>query len=928
MIPKTKIIPPPLRQRRVERPHLYDRLDAVLDRRLALVAAPAGYGKSSLVRAWLEQLPAGAGPLTAAWLSLDRGDDAVERFFAALIAALRLPATDEQCDLGQSTLAMLEQPRRPPTGVVATNLLNELQATSRQFVLVLDDYHMLKNQELHAALSLFVERLPAHVHLVILSRAEPPLPLWRLRAADDLVELRAADLRFDAVETATFFAEVMEFDLPDEAVSVLDRQLEGWIAGLQLAALAHRAAQAPTGWDSTELPAPKQSHIFDYLAREVLERQPAPTRRFLLVTAVVDRFSSSLCNALLRESVGAIENSRPMLQRLLDDNLFLVPLDEEGRWFRYHHLFHSFLRWELSHHEEGDCANVDRFLPNLDTLHARASRWFGENGHWDDAIHHALAAADVDRAASLVGQAISGLFRRGKLAAIRHYLELLPQEVILSHHNYCVGYAWVLTLGGELQRVEKYLHAAEKQLAILAQGPPPSFDLDAQRSNLALIRASVAQRHGDVATMTEIARRALNRLQESDTPDLSSLAAYTLGEAYAMGGRLQDAQQTLQQAVVYGETAGHRYLACSALSSLARLRRRQARLQEEQALYRRILKLAGDDKNEEPAITGSAVAGLGALAYEWNRLGEALELARRAVTLYEASGEATGIVRANVLLARTLLARARTGESDADAGHDALQTALSLAQGWQLPAELAWTMAWRARFLLRGRNAKAGLALARQALAELEMAGGDGSSFSSLRESVELTLVRAQLARGRSGVEAALPILDEWQAFAENQALSALKVETALLRAQAQHLSGNETEARRTLRQALMLAQPAGFVRLFIDEGPRLAAQLRDVREARSADGIEPYIRQLLKAGDEAWPGAAAMDTPQQALTERQCEVLSLMARGLSNREIAERLIISPETVRWHTKQIYRRLDVRNRTEAAAYARHFYQPAA
>lgn len=919
MIPKTKVIPPPLRARRVERPHLYARLDDVLARRLAVIIAPAGYGKSSLVRAWLERLPATARPLSVAWLSVDRGDDEVGRFFAALIAALRASVPAELERLGNAVLAMLEQPQRPPTAALVTGLLNALQATARRFVLVLDDYHLLESRELQEDLTQFVERLPANVHLVISSRADPPLPLWRLRAADDLVELRAADLRFNAEERATFFRQVMGHELSTEALDALDRQLEGWVAGLQLAALARRGIPDAGSRNPEQQPALQQSYLFDYLAREVLERQPASMRRFLLATAIVDRFCAPLCNALLQAGEGPVEDSRERLKDVVDDNLFVVPLDDEGRWFRYHHLFHAFLRRELTRRKGAGDRGPDNSLLDPDTLHARACTWYGQNGHWEEGIHHALAAGDVDGAVALVGQAISGLFRRGKLVAIRHYLEMLPEEAILSRHNYSVGYAWVLALGGELHRVEKYVRAAEKHLAVLALDPDLPFDVNVQRSNLALIRATVAQRGGDAATMSRLSRRALDTLEESESPALCSIAAFTLGEAQAMNGQLREAQQTLQRAVVYGETAGHRYLACSAHSSLARLRRRQGRLQEAEALYRRILEQVGDNEKEEPAITGAATIGLGALAYEWNQLPEARELAERAVALHEAGGEAAGLVRAKLLLARVQIAQGDTND-----GHDTLQAALALAQRWQMPAELAWTNAWRARYLLRGRNPQAALTLARQAEADLDAVGGDSSPFSALREFIELTLARTHLARGPVGVGAATSILKRWQAFAEAQGLSTVRLETYLLQAQAQRLLDNAKQARRILLRALMLAEPEDFVRLFVDEGPVVAALLREILPG---DAVGAYVQRLLRAVNNAGADAVALESPQEALTERQGEILTLMARGLSNREIAERLVISPETVRWHTKQIYRRLDVRNRTEAAAYARHYYPPA-
>ena len=930
MILQTKLIAPPVREQFVARPRLYARLNELLQRRMALISAPAGYGKTSLLSAWLRQLP---GHLTRAskrgfriaWVALDADDDDLVRFLSYLIAAFR----QHDARFGKPLTAMLEQARRPPPGVLMTGLLNELNGAMGELILVLDDYHLLQAGAVHEAMQLLVDHLPANLHLIISGRGDPPLPLWRLRAADELVEIRAADLRFTMEETGDFINDVMALGLPAEAISSLDRHTEGWIAGLQLAALASRSplVAAHRGDVPAFLTSFEQGHayVFDYLAAEVLHRQPRSVRRFLLLTSVLDRLCSPLCEAVLRDGNQSSGESQGLLKNLVDRSLFLVPLDEEGCWFRYHHLFHTFLRRQLE----------QRHADEVPALHLRASVWYEANGFQEQAVRHALAAGDTKCAADLVQRTLCGFFPRGKLMAIRRFLELLPEEAILARHNFCAGYAWVLAIGGEGQRVEKYLRAAERQLAELERIHPAPFDIEAQRCNLALVRATVAQRKGNFAAMAEISGRALATLRESAAPAIRCIAAYILGDAYFMMGQVQEAQSALQQAVVHGETAGHCYLTGSALYLLAELRRRQAQLPAAEAIYRRMLRLveaapvAGDTAGEdEPALLGSAVLGLATLAHEWNRPAEARELATRAVGLCEASGEAVSTVNAYTLMAHVQQAQ---GNHEEAAG--ALEEAHAIAHRHQLPVEIARVSAWQARYALLQKNNTMAMALARQAAAELEVADGVGAAdgtrtpFSVPRELVDLTLARTLLARGRSGAAEALPIVDRWQRFAQTAGLTAAVIETSLLQARAKQLLGEGQTARRSMGRALTLAQPGRYVRLFVEEGPVISALLRELaRQEAEEQSVRTYARRLLDLIEDQWPAMpAAGEVTEIALAEpltpRQREVLELLASGLSNHEIAQLLVIAEETVRWHTKQIYRRLNVRNRTEAAAYAR-------
>ena len=921
MIVQTKIVAPPVRERFIRRARLYARLDEIFERRIGLVSAPAGYGKTSLLSAWLRQTQTGVARVEdagvhVAWLSLEADDDDLIRFLTYLIAALRM----SDAAFGKALAAMLAQPQRPPPAALMTSLVNELNGANGTFILVLDDYHVLQAGVVQEAMGLLVDHLPANLHLIISSRGDPPLPLWRLRAAGELLEIRAADLRFTVEEAAEFFDDTMGLPLPADTISLLDRHTEGWVAGLQLAALAGRSPLAAepevTSWGgngSALLAGFERGHafVFDYLAAEVLDRQPQAIRRFLLRTSVLDRLCRPLCEAILENGARAAGVSQAALQDVVDRGLFLVPLDEEGRWFRYHHLFHGFIRRQLE----------ERHADELPALHTRASAWYEANGYTEQAIRHALAAGDVARAADLAGRAISGFFLHGKVTTIRRYLELLPQEAILERLNFCIGYGWVLAIGGEVQRVEKYLQAGEQHLARFEQEQPPPFDIEVGRSHLSLVRANVALRHGEFAAMAETSRRALATLPESAPPAIRCIAAYSLGQACFATGEVEEAQQALQQAVGHGETAGHRYLTGSALFLLAELRRRQGQLPAAKVIYKRMLQLAEETAGEEePAMLGAAVLGLATLAHEWNRLEEMGELAARAVSLCEASGEAVSAVHAHLLMARVY----RT-QGDFERMASSMQEAQAIAHRHQLPVEIARVTAWQARHALYLQNTTTAMALARQAAAELERVNGARFPYSVPEELAGLTVARALLAQGSSGaaeaVQAAqaLAIVERWQRFARKRGLTAVVVETSLLQARAHLLLGDAHAARRCLAEALMLAEPGRYTRLFVDEGPAIGGLLREFVQHQA---IGAYVRRLLEIIEAEWPGAPDVGHAEP-LTPRQREILELVASGLSNHEIAERLVISDETVRWHTKQIYRRLDVRNRTEAAAYAREF-----
>ena len=498
----TKLYVPPPRPKVVLRPRLIERLNEGLDRRLTLICAPAGFGKTTLLSEWV----AGCGRPTA-WLSLDEGDGDPSRFLAYLVAALQTIAAD----IGEGVLGALQSPRPPPTESILTTLLNEITTVPDNFVLVLDDYHVVDARPVDDALAFLIEHLPPRMLLVISTREDPNLPLARLRGRGQLSELRAADLRFTPSEASEFLNRAMGLDLSAEDISALETRTEGWIAGLQLAALSMRGREDVP--EFIRAFAGDNRYIVDYLVEEVLQRQPERIRSFLLRTSILDRLSGPLCDAVTDQEEGNV-----LLETLERGNLFVVPLDDKRHWFRYHHLFAEVLSAHLMT-EQPDQAS---------TLHRRASEWYEHNGSAADAIRHALAAKDFERAADLVELAVPAMRRSRQEAALLGWLKALPNELVHARPVLSVDYAGALLQGGELEGVEARLRDAERWLdttAVMRERPEaPSagmvvMDEEEFRrlpGSIAVHRAGQALALGDVPETVTYARRALDLVPEDD----------------------------------------------------------------------------------------------------------------------------------------------------------------------------------------------------------------------------------------------------------------------------------------------------------------------------------------------------------------------------------------------------------------------------
>jgi LuxR family maltose regulon positive regulatory protein len=892
----TKLFLPRPRPGVVPRPRLIERLNAGLHRTLTLIAAPAGFGKTTLVGAWV----AGCGRATA-WLSLDEGDNDLPRFLLHLVAAIRTVAAGS----GDAVLAALQSPQPPPTEALLTALLNEVARAPDGFILVLDDYHLIDAEPVDRALVFLLEHLPPQLHLVIATREDPQLPLARWRARGQLTELRAADLRFTASEAAEFLNQVMGLSLSAADIGALEDRTEGWIAGLQLAALSLQGHRDAPGFIRAF--AGDHRYIVDYLVDEVLRRQPADVRHFLLQTAILDRLTGPLCDAVTCQAGGAAR-----LAALERGNFFVVPLDDSRHWYRYHHLFADVLSVHLLA-EQPD---------QVSTLHLRASAWYERNGLAAEAIRHALAAEDFQRAADLVEQTLPELRPMRQEATVLAWLKALPDEVIQVRPMLSAMYAGALLSGGELEHVEARLRDAERWL-------DPTVDRTAMvvvddkefrllPGSIAVWRAGRALVLGDVAATMVFARQALDLAPEDDHLGRGGAAAL-LGLASWASGDLETAHRTYAEGMSSLQRAGYFSDVLGSAIALADLRIGQGRLREALRTYERALQFAAE--HGDPVLPGTAdmYVGMSGLRREQNDLTAATEFLQRSTELGDLAGKPQNPYRWCVAMARL-----READGDLDGALDLLQEAERRYASDFFP-NVRPIAAMKARvWVAQGRVGEA-----------LSWAHAQGISaeddLSYLREFEHLTLARVLLARhktdraGRS-LRAALGLLERLRRAAEAGGRMGSAIEILVGQALAHQMQGNVPAAIILLERALTLAEPEGYVRMFVDEGPPMAQLLREAATRRITAA---YTRTLLaafetehlrRAGDAPLPTSPTSQSLIEPLSERERDVLRLLRTELSGPEIARELVVALSTVRTHTKRIYGKLNVDSRRAAVKRA--------
>jgi LuxR family transcriptional regulator, maltose regulon positive regulatory protein len=900
----TKLYIPPTLPSAVPRPRLDERLDEGLRGKLTLIAAPAGFGKTTLVGGW-----AAGYERPVAWLSLDEGDNDPSRFLAYLVAALQTVATD----IGEGVLGALRFPQ-PPTETVLTALLNEI--VEDELVLVLDDYHVIDTRAVDDALAFLLEHLPPRMHLIIATREDPPLPLARLRARGQLSEVRAADLRFTPAEAAEFLEGAMGLDLSEEDVAALESRTEGWIAGLQLAALSMRGREDIPSF--VRAFAGDNRYIVDYLVEEVLQRQPERIRSFLLQTSILDRLGGPLCDAVTGQ-----EEGEGMLHALERGNFFVVPLDDKRHWYRYHHLFADVLYAHLMA-EQPDLAY---------TLHWRASEWYEHNGSAAGAIRHALAAEDFERAADLVERAWPAVRRNRQEALMLAWLEALPGELLRCRPVLSVSYAHVLLAGGELDGVEDRLRDAERWLdttATMDARPRPEDsrqvamvvvdDEEFRRvpGQIAIARAGLALARGDVPDTVKYARRALDVAPEGDHLTRGGAAGF-LGLACWTSGDLEAAHRTYADGMASLQRAGNTSDAIGGAIMLADVRITQGRLREAMSTYEHALQLASEQG--DPAMRGTAdmYVGMSELHLERNDLHAATQHLQRS----REQGEHTGFPQ-NPYRWRVAMARVRKAQGDLDGALDLIDEAERLYVSDFYP-DVRPVSALKTRvWVAQGR-----LAEARDWIRERGLSAHDDLDY--LREFEHITLARVLLAeyerdRAGSSILDATVMLERLLQAAEAGGRTGRVIEILVLLALAHGARGGIPTSLVPLERAMTLAEPEGYVRTFVDEGLPMEQLLL---EAAAREIVPDYTRKLLAALGAEPPGRASKSSLHaypashsliEPLSERELEVLRLFGTELSGPEIANELVIALSTVRTHTKSIYRKLGVSNRRAAVRRA--------
>ncbi len=879
---RTKLYVPTPRRGLVPRPRLADRLGGEQQPRLTVISGPAGFGKTTLLVAWAET--SAAAGRSVAWVSLEETEQQAASFWTYVVTALDTAAPG----VGVGVLPLLQAPQPPMEAVLAT-LLNELGALAVGLDLVLDDYHLADGPGIAGDVAFLVEHLPPHVHLVVSTRADPALPLARLRARGELVEVRAADLRFTLAEATAYLNGVVGLDLDAPEIATLEGRTEGWIAALQLAALSLQGRADAAGFIAGF--AGDDRYVVDYLVEEVLARQPDAVRTFLLDTSILDRLGGSLCDAVTGGSDG-----RAVLESLERSNLFVTSLDDNRRWYRYHHLFADVLRAHL----------LDERADEVAGLHRRAAAWYAAAGEPVPAVRHALQGGDVEQAADVIERSAIGLLRQRQEATVRGWLDDIPDGVVRRRPVLAMAFIGALMSRNDVGSVESRLDDLERLLA----DPPPDLvvleeaELARLPGAMETYRAALALVGGDPAGTVVHADLAIERAAPGD--DLTVAAASALaGLASWSGGDLEAAHRGYSVAVRGLERAGNisDVLGCSI--TLGDLRVTQGRLGDAEATYQAALDLAARHEVAGPLRgTADMVVGLSQIAFERGDLAAAAAHLERV----DALGEGLGLPQ---LPYRWRVAQARLREAEGDlTGALALLEEAERVYVGDFSPNVRPVAAQRARVLLALGRVDEALDWAHRQ----HLAPDDDLAYVREYEHVTLARILMHQAPGEA-LRTAVRLLDRLQVAAEEGGRTGSLIEILVLQSLA-HGEHDVPEALSSLERAIRLAEPEDHVRVFVGEGARMALLL-DVLERRDPSWPHP---QRLRAAFAAGP----RDRPEQSLldplSERELDVLRLLATDLDGPDIARHLFISLNTVRTHTKNIYAKLGVNSRRAAVTRA--------
>ncbi len=900
----TKLYIPPARLDLVPRPHLIERLNNGLAKgcKLTLISAPAGFGKTTLLSEWVAQCGR-----PAAWLSLDSEDSDPARFLTYFITALQTVAPN----IGTEVLAALQAPQPPSTGSILTTLINEITANSENFVFVLDDYHSIDSKPVDEALAFLLEHLPPQMHLVITTREDPQLPLSRLRARGELSEVRAANLRFTPSEAAEFLNQVMGLNLSAKDIAALENRTEGWIAGLQLAALSIQNRE--DALDFIRAFTGSHRYVLDYLVEEVLQHQPDAIRDFLIQTSILERFCAPLCNV-----VTGREDSRRMLAELERSNLFIMPLDDERQWYRYHHLFSDALQAHFMNEQPGKAASS----------HMRACEWLEKNSHRSDAIHHALAAQDFTRAAELIELAIPEMRRRKQSTTILGWLKALPENLVYYRPVLSATYAWASFGAGDFRVIEARLQDAERWLDTTTDMHDPSKSqpsgmvvVDKEEFRrlpglIAIVRAGQALAENDMPKILKNAQKAFDFAFEGDYLTRGG-AASQLGLAAWANGDLTTAHEMTTEGIKNLRRGGYLSAVIGCAITLADIQITQGRLNVAKATYEQALGWA--TAPDAPYQWGAAdmYVGLSAIEREHNDL----KTAEQHLLTSQSLGELAGLPQ-NPYRWCAAMACIREARGDLQAALDLLVRAESLYDGNLSPNVRPVASRMVRLWIKQGRLDEA-----------MRWVWDQGLTIEDepdyMCEFDHITLARLLLAhcqgnRPEDSSAAAMALLERLLKAAKAGGRMGSVIEILVLQTIGYFTQGDLPTALEQLQKALALAEPEGYVRIFIDEGQPMAQLLREAAARR----IMPvYTQKLLSAYKNEKPGgeprseSGSTDRMAEPMSARELEILRLIAQGLSNRQIGQRLFLALNTIKGHNRVIFDKLQVQRRTEAVARAK-------
>ncbi len=911
----TKLYTPPPRPSLVERLRLVERLNAGMKGRLTLISAPAGFGKTTLLSEWRRTFANKHYRL--AWVSLDERDNDPTRFWAYCIAALE----KVQSSIGEHALHLLSSSPPAPLESILITLMNEFTAlpdtaweNSSDIALVLDDYHFIEAQTIHQSVTFLLDHLPAHVHLIIATRIDPPLPLARLRVQDYLAELRAGDLRFTLDETLAFLDQCMGLRLSLHDVTQLMSRTEGWIAGLQLAALSLRDSTDISGF--IEAFTGGHRYILDYLAEEVLVRQTETIKNFLLQTSILTSLSAALCDAVTER-----EDSQALLITLEKSNLFLIPLDHERHWYRYHSLFGNFLRSCLQQEQP----------EQVDMLHQRASNWYAQQGQFVEAIHYALLGAHFEQAAQLIEQIARMTWMHGEAVTLLGWLDQLPRDILYSRPPLSLFYAWSLITLGRGEKAETFLDDAERGLHAMSTDSCEKTEIRTNWSisdilvELMTLRATLARYWGDVPRTIELSDQLLEQVPANNAI-LRSLITLNLGYAYRIRGDVTHGIQAFTESSTYGQTAQNTYITLLALSNLAHLHMIGGTLRHAFETLKRTIHYASEHGSQRLPIMVMVHVKKGMVLYEWNDLDAASMQLLQSLELAQQTDDARFLVYTYLALARVTQAQGRLE----DARHN-VALADSIVQA---SPHLAFLAPRVAAIHVRLELAQGNLAFASQWTMQVPHTTGNQLDYKY--EASYLLLTRIFIAQGRA--REALELVGRlWQGAEGGGRMNTL-VEILVLQAIASVQLSETTKALSYLQRALTLAEPERYCRLFLDEGDTMATLLLVLLETQEIPPFERvsqvYVSKLLAELGKSGSSLASVsngtsssvihEALPQPLSKREVDVLRCLVSGLSNQAIAREMVLEISTVKSHLKHIYHKLDVENRTQAIARVKELH----